>query len=84
MATNEDFQSELDEIFALAEQKRLTAIVITSGNLHRNVGEYTGRNHRMPICCNVMRSNMKTGDEIISAPPKGDGATLMIRYNFPR
>jgi hypothetical protein len=84
MPTTDDFQKELASIFAFAEEKRLTAIVITSGDLHRLVGDYPGTDHRMPICCNVMRKNMKVGDEVLFEPPSGAGATLTIKYQFPR
>ena len=58
-------------------------IEISSGELHRIVGGYPGRNHRMPICCQVMRENMRPGDEILAQPPKGLGASLRIRYHRP-
>ncbi len=82
--TANDFQKELDSIFAFAEAKRLTAIVIKSGDLHQLVGDYPGTDHRMPICCNVMRKNMRSGDQVLSEPPSGEGATLTIKYEFPR
>lgn len=84
MPSSDDFQAELDSIFTFATEKLLTAIVIKSGDLHRLVGGYPGPDHRMPICCNVMRTNMRNGDEVLSEPPSGEGATLTIRYQFPR
>ncbi len=84
MPSSDDFQSELDSIFAFAEEKLLTAILIKSGDLHKLVGGYPGKDHRMPICCNVMRKNMINGDEVLSEPPSGEGATLTIKYQFPR
>lgn len=38
----------------------------------------------MPVCCSVMRKNMRTGDHILHKPPKGNGATLRILYHIPR
>lgn len=84
MPSTEDFQLQIESIFSFAAEKRLTAIIIKSGDLHRLVGGYPGADHRMPICCNVMRENMMGGDEILSEPPKGVGATLTIKYQFPR
>lgn len=84
MPSTDDFQKELDSIFKLAQEKRLTAIVIKSGDLHRLLGDYPGANHRIPICCQVMRKNMTPADEVLSAPPSGAGATLTIKYQFPR
>ena len=84
MANRDSFQEALDELFAFASEKGLRAITVQAGELHRLVGDYPGQNHRMPICCAVMRDFMRAGDEIISAPPKGDGASLEIRYLFQR
>jgi Family of unknown function (DUF6884) len=38
----------------------------------------------MPQCCAVMRSEMMTGDDIVEAPPSGQGARLTIVYELPR
>ncbi len=84
MTSAEDFQSQLDSIFSFAEKKRLAAVVVKSGDLHRLVGGYPGTDNRMALCCLVMRENMIGGDEIVSEPSKGIGATLMIKYQFPR
>ena len=61
-----------------------SSVEIVSGNLHRSVGGYPGRNHRMPMCCSAMRQAMRPGDVVIASPPKGQGATLRIRYLLPR
>ena len=79
-----DFQNAIDEIFRSAQKQGLREITIKTGNLHRQVGGYPSNNHRMPVCCHVMRANMSTGDQILAGPPKGDGATLLIRYKLPR
>lgn len=36
----------------------------------------------MPACCNAMRQRMQQGDEIVSAPPKGNGSSLLVRYQL--
>ena len=82
--TSVDFQNALDDLLRTAQQQGLSQIQVKSGELHRRVGGYPSNNHRMPICCQVMRANMHSGDQILSAPPKGDGATLVIRYRLPR
>jgi 5-methylcytosine-specific restriction protein A len=82
--TSRDFQNALENLFAKAMQENKPYIEIISGNLHREVGGYPGQNHRMPICCSVMKKNMLPGDEIIYMPPSGKGATLTIRYKLPR
>jgi len=82
--TSVDFQNELDRFFQTAQQQGLSEIKVQSGDLHRKVGVYPSNNHRMPVCCQVMRAAMHPGDQILAAPPKGDGATLVIRYRLPR
>ena len=80
----EDFQRELDSIFASAQQEGKSPIEVKSGDLHRAVGGYPGRSHRLPVCCRMMRRNMKPGDEILHQPPSGEGATPIIRFKLPR
>lgn len=53
---------------------------LNAGIIHREIGGYPGKNHRMPECCEVMYSMMKGTDIVLSAPPKGKGASLTIRY----
>ena len=82
--TSEDFKSELEKIFASARENNEPYVDVKSGDLHRRVGGYPGRNHRMPVCCKVMKHNMKLTDQILQQPPSGQGATLIIRYNLPK
>ena len=82
--TAQDFQQELDNIFATATRQGRSYVDVKSGELHRRVGGYPGHNHRMPVCCQVMRRNMKPDDIILEEPPSGQGATLVIRYMLPR
>lgn len=84
MVTSSNFRAELKAVLASAQERGAPYVDITSGPLHRRVGNYPGNNHRMPVCCDVMRGEMKYGDEILRAPPKGNGATLTIRYRLPR
>ena len=81
---SEDFRRELHKLLDDAKERGKTTIVVTSGDLHRAVGGYPGPNHRMPVCCGVMREEMREGDRIVEAPPKGNGATLRIEYHLPR
>jgi 5-methylcytosine-specific restriction protein A len=82
--TKEDFENKLLEKLRKAQEKNQSYVDITSGDLHRSVGGYPGKDHRMPVCCDVMRELMKVKDEIIQQPPSGMGATLVIRYHLPR
>lgn len=83
-ATREDFVSALETVFVECERLGLTFLGITAGALHRRVGGYPGHDHRMPACCDVMRSAMHASDSIVAQPPKGDGANLLIHYSLPR
>lgn len=78
--TADDFREEINGMIKKAREGKLSFIDITSGDVHRKVGGYPSRDHRMASCCDVMYSLMKTKDEILYAPPKGKGATLKIRY----
>ena len=82
--TASDFQRALDRIFRNAQTQQLAYIDVVSGDLHRDLGGYPSPNHRMPNLCQVMRRNMQAGDEVLYSPPKGQGATLKIRYLLPR
>lgn len=76
----EQFETALTEMLAHAADRGAKSVSVNSGNLHRSVGGYPGRNHRMPICCEVMYARKGDGDRVISAPPKGKGASLTIEY----
>lgn len=82
--TSGDFQNALEEMFRSAQEQGMNRIIVKSGDLHKRVGGYPSHNHRMPVCCQVMRTVMQTGDRILNAPPSGNGATLIIHYRLPR
>jgi len=82
MVTQEIFKKTLEEIFDISRSLKLTGVVVKSGNLHRLVCGYPGSNHRMPICCDVMKHKMNDGDEVLAEPPSGHGATLEILYRL--
>ena len=82
MAISDAFRTELEA--PRAQARGLVFIEIISGELHRIVGGYPGPGHRMPVCCSVMRAAMRGGDQLLHAPPSGQGATLRIRYQLPR
>lgn len=82
--TADDFRRALAERFDQAARAGSPHVDIKSGELHREVGGYPGHDHRMPLCCNVMNEATRAGDKVLSAPPSGKGATLVIRYKLPR
>lgn len=79
--TAEGFRLALEDIFITAGGDYVD---VNAGDLHRAVGGYPGKNHRMPTCCEVMYGYMKPGDEKLLSPPKGMGAGLTVRYLLPR
>ncbi|MDE0266962.1 MAG: hypothetical protein OXK17_08105, partial [Thaumarchaeota archaeon] len=48
--------------------------------LHRIAGGYSGKDHRMPVCCGVMRSRMQECDKILPSSLKKYGASLRVLY----
>ena len=79
-----DFDTALSRRFAEAIAVGATHLDVKSGPLHREVGGYPEKGHSMPVCCSVMRKMMGDNDVVLAEPPKGKGATLLIRYVLPR
>jgi hypothetical protein len=77
----EDFKNEIDEMKNEARINGEEYIDIIALEIHKRLA-IVSRNHRMASCCKAMYDMMLTenGDQIISAPPKGKGSTLKIRY----
>jgi len=65
-----DFELALGHLFKEAEEQGRSYVDVNAGELHRKVGGYPGRNHRVPLCCEVMRKNMQTADQILEQPQK--------------
>lgn len=86
MPNADDFRNELHRLMLEAMKAGETFAEIKAGALHRRVGDYPGTNHRMPVCCGVMRKafSAHSGDIVVAEPPKGQGASLTIRYVLPR
>jgi 5-methylcytosine-specific restriction protein A len=84
MPTKEEFREEIRARLRKAAGEEQKAVILDSRVIHRALGGYPGIDHRMPSCCEAMYDEMRAGDEIVEAPPKGRGATLRIRYRLPR
>ncbi len=84
MPTPVDFRRELQAVFEEAGRTGAVSVTVHAGDLHRRVGGYPGRNHRMPVCCEVLRSAMAAGDTVLNEPPSRKGASVMIHYRLPR
>lgn len=86
MPSHVDFKHELFRMMREAQRLGRDAIEIKAGELHRRVGSYPGKDHRMPVCCQVMRNQFSAeyGDVVLDEPASGIGASLRIRYRLPR
>lgn len=80
MPNMEDFRKEIMEQLNEAKNEGKEYIDITSGDVHRKLGGYPGRNHAMRTCCLAMYELMKEKDDVRYAPASGYGATVEIRY----
>jgi TPR repeat protein len=79
------FWTQLFLTIQYAAERGDAFIDINAGELHRKVGSYPdSKNHRMPVCCKVMKEEMQPGDVILHEPQKGSRASLTIRYILPR
>ena len=75
-----DFQNQLTAILNAARQIGKSYVDVESGSLHRQVGGYPDSNHRMPVCCEVMRRMMRRGDSVLKEPSSEQDTALLIRY----
>jgi 5-methylcytosine-specific restriction protein A len=82
--TEADFIPPIRRMMREAQAASLSSVDVTAGDVHTEAGDYPGSDHRMPICCRVMKNEMRSGDRIIESPPSGQGASLKIRYQLPR
>lgn|GEM_PF-687363 len=79
----EDFRKALKLKLEREAQAGQLYAEVRAGDLHRQVGDYPG-DHRLAICCHVMRRELHEGDVILRTTPSGIGANLIIRYRLPR
>lgn len=83
MPGRENFENELKAQIDRAQRQKRPHVEINAGELHRVAGDYPDpTKHRMPVCCEVMRSAMNASDEIVFQPDSGNGASLTIRYKL--
>jgi len=82
--TAAEFRTQLDKLLSAASSLGFVAVEVNAGKLHRTVGGYPGPTHRMPMCCEAMRSRMTKADVIVAQPPRGNGASLTVRHRLPR
>jgi len=81
--TADEFRKELRAMLDRARRQGRPYVEINAGELHRVIGGYPGAGtHRMPVCCEVMRQEMRSGDDVVFEPPGGKGASLTVRYSL--
>lgn len=80
----EGFRKALSAVFESCSLAGKDIVEIRAGDLHREVGDYPGPNHRLSVCCYVMTKEIRDGDEILQTTPSGIGANLIVRYRIPR
>jgi hypothetical protein len=78
-----DFRVELRHRLQAAQDDGRQHFDISAGELHRAVGGYPEPDHRVPMCCSVMRQEQRPGDAVVSERPT-DGPRFTIRYRLPR
>ena len=84
LPTADEFRTEIVSRLRKAERAGHSSHDIRAGDIHRHLGGYPDRSHRMATCCDVMYALMKPSDVVLKAPPKGKGASVTIRYKLPR
>src|SRR5690348_7573317 len=88
MATPIEIRAKLKLIIIQAKKQGRPHVEVNAGEFHRMIGGYPpkrGQSHRMPMVCAAMREELARGKaEVIHRPARGQGASLTVRYDFPR
>lgn len=84
MVKKEEFADLIMRKLIDASAKQAKSIRLNAGELHRELGGYPSTRHALTSCCDAMYEARRPSDTIVSAPPKGRGATLTIEYKLPR
>jgi hypothetical protein len=82
MVSVDYFRQELQAQMGRATKGGLLDFMISSGELYRSLGGYPGSMHGMPLCCDAMQAEMKSGDILLVERTNGAGMT--VRYLLPR
>jgi hypothetical protein len=82
MVSVEYFRQELQAQMSRATRGGLPDVMINSGTLYRSAGGYPGSMHGMPLCCDAMQAEMKSGDILLVERTNHVGMT--VRYLLPR
>jgi len=71
-------------LFSKTEKIGDKKIIVNAGDLHRLIGGYPSKNHRIPVCCSVMRQVIQDGDIVVENNLIKDGTSFTIIYKLPR
>lgn len=82
MPTKDEFRDELRSRLHQAQESGESELTVNCGAIHRAVGGYPGAHQQIASCCEVMREEIRPGDEVIADAPRG--ASLIVRYRLPR
>ncbi len=71
--TAEDFRDELYRIMDEAVREGRKYVDVNAGEVHRGLGGYPGPEHRVPVCCKVMKEAVAQdyGDKVVFRRGKG-------------
>jgi hypothetical protein len=78
MVSADHFAHELRTLLRSAAAQGATTIVITSGELCKNIRM---GNSSTQACCEAMQAEVKPGDDVIVST---SGAGMTVRYRLPR
>ncbi len=68
--TADDFRDELYRIMYEAVRQGSKYVDVNAGEVQSGLGGYPGRDHRVPVCCTVMKAAMATAyDMVLQEPP---------------
>ena len=73
-----EIEEYINKILKEAEKRGEVNIILTSGNIHKELG----LKNRMPMVCNAMYSVMRKRDSIVSSTPSGYSSTIQIKYTL--
>ena len=82
MVSTDHFRQEIRSRLALASAKGGRHLTIECEELYRSASKLPVSNRWMIFCCNAMRSEMATLDEVIFDDVKE--SLLKVRYRLPR
>ena len=75
--TTKDIRQYILELKRDAKEKGESAIVLKSGNIHKDLN----LKGSLPKVCNAMRQSMNEGDIVLHTTPSGNSSTIKIKYN---